>query len=72
MDRSRFNKPYSSGEEKNIIIPIFLVLNKSRTTSKQVQASFLSVHVKVYGRAPKRKPPLTKKTTKAHLTFNNF
>ena len=59
------------------------VIKDLRTTSKELQASFASVKVSVHdstirkrlgkngihGRVPRRKPLLTKKNTKARLTF---
>ncbi len=59
------------------------VIKEPRTTSKELQASFASIKVSVHdstirkrlgkngihGRVPRQKPLLTKKNTKAHLTF---
>ncbi len=61
------------------------VIKEPRTTSKERQASLASVKVSVHdstirkrlgkngihGRVPRQKPQLTKKNTKAHLTFAN-
>ncbi len=63
--------------------PIQEVLKEPRTTSKELQASLASIKVSVHdstirkrlgkniihGRVPRQKPLLTKKYTKAHLTF---
>ncbi len=59
------------------------VIKEPRTTSKELQASLASIKVSVHdstirkrlgkngihGRVPRQKPLLTKKNTKAHLTF---
>ncbi len=59
------------------------IIKEPRTTSKELQASFASIKVSVHdstirrrlgkngihGRVPRQKPLLTKKNTKAHLTF---
>ncbi len=59
------------------------VIKEPRTTSKELQASLASIKASVHdsttrkrlgknsihGRVPRQKPSLTKKNTKAHLTF---
>ncbi len=58
------------------------IIKEPRTTSKDLQASLASINVSAHdsairdwgkngirGSVPKQKTPLTKKNTKAHLTF---